>query len=484
MKIVIVGTGYVGLVSGACLAELGHQVICVDQNPERIDDLSRLEMPIFEPGLSELVESNVALRRLSFSCDMPRLDKTVNAVFLAVGTPPSPVDHSADLSAVFAAAMEIAASAEAPLTIITKSTVPVGTGDRIQRHLAAMRPDIDFSVASNPEFLREGNAISDFMHPDRVVIGADDARSAACLHDIYAPLASAGFPVVRMSRRSAEVVKYASNAFLAAKIAFVNEIADFCEATGADIGDVAPAMGLDARIGNAFLSCGPGYGGSCFPKDTEALLASAHAAGVQMRLVEGTVAANSARRRAMARKVEAAAGGSLAGRTVALLGLTFKARTDDMRDSPSLSLIPCLQAAGATIRTFDPEGMDNARRILGPDIIFTTDAYDCARAADVLVVMTEWPEFANLDFHRLASHMRGHAVVDLRNLLSARDVNAAGLDYQSLGRKGNAASPALMPPVQVSDPFVELAPVSVLVAKSSLGRKRRGMNGHSHGLAG
>ncbi|MDQ3559530.1 MAG: UDP-glucose/GDP-mannose dehydrogenase family protein, partial [Pseudomonadota bacterium] len=377
MMITMIGTGYVGLVTGACLADWGHQVVCADKDAGKIADLLRGRMPIYEPGLEALVARNAASGRLSFTLDVAAAVAPADAVFIAVGTPPRHGDGDADMSFVYAAAKEIAAAATGRTVVVTKSTVPVGTGDVVERLMAVARPDAKISVVSNPEFLREGTAIADFQRPDRVVIGTDDPRARDVMMEIYRPLEAAGTPIVVTQRRTAELIKYAANAFLATKITFINEMADLCEQVGADIQDVSLGVGLDHRIGAEFLNAGPGYGGSCFPKDTLALLRTAQDFGVGLRLVEQTVAVNNARKRHMARKVIAAAGGSVEGLTVAVLGLTFKPNTDDMREAPSVSLIAALQRAGARIRAHDPQGMQHAKAIL-EDVTFHDDPYQCA----------------------------------------------------------------------------------------------------------
>ena len=388
MRVAMIGAGYVGLVSGACFADFGHTVVCVDNDADKVAALKRGAMPIFEPGLAELVAKNVRENRLSFTADLAGAVKAAEAVFIAVGTPTRGGDGHADLTYVFQAAQEIAAVLDGYKVIITKSTVPVGTGDEVERIIAERRPDADFSVASNPEFLREGAAIADFKHPDRIVIGSDDARARAVIADIYRPLFLNQAPIMYTGRRTAELIKYAANAFLATKITFINEIADLCEQTGANVQEVARGMGLDNRIGTKFLNAGPGYGGSCFPKDALALLKTAQDYGTPSRIVETVVSVNEQRKRAMARRVIAACGGSIRGLTVAVLGLTFKPNTDDMRDAPSIALITALRDAGAKIRAYDPEGMQQARSVL-EDIAYADSAYACIEAADALVIVTE-----------------------------------------------------------------------------------------------
>ena len=440
MKIAIAGTGYVGLVSGACLAELGHHVICIDRDAKRIADIHQGIMPIYEPGLEEMVRRNAKAGRLSFETGFRRFDDDLEAVFIAVGTPPSVADHSADLSAVFTVAEEIARNAVRPLAIVTKSTVPVGTGDQIERLVARVRPEIRFDVVSNPEFLREGSAISDFLHPDRIVFGSDNDAAHRVGAELYHRLTDEGAAMVHTARRSAEMIKYASNAFLATKIAFVNEMADLCEVTGAGIGDVSAGMGLDKRIGREFLQCGPGFGGSCFPKDTEALLATAHTHGINLRLVESTIAANEARKRSNCRKIISALDGDLSGKTVSVLGLTFKANTDDMRQAPALSLVASLLSGGATVNVYDPEGMTHARKML-ERVTFCDDSYACATGADAVVILTDWGQFTEIDFRQMAQVMTGDVLVDLRNCIPRHKAEEAGLRLFRIGEgaDGNVA---------------------------------------------
>jgi UDPglucose 6-dehydrogenase len=429
----MIGAGYVGLVSGACFAELGHTVTCIDKDARKIAALRAGEMPIYEPGLDELVARNVRENRLAFTISLPEAVKDAAAVFIAVGTPSRPADGLADLTYVYQAAREIAHALRGYAVIVTKSTVPVGTGDEIQRIIADIRPDADLSVVSNPEFLREGAAIRDFMEPDRVVIGTDDARAGEIMHELYRPLADRGTPILLTARRGAELIKYAANAFLATKITFINEIADLCEQADADVEEVAHGIGLDHRIGPKFLNAGPGYGGSCFPKDLLALLKAGLDFGVPIRSIETIISINDQRKRAMARKVIAACGGSIRGRTIAVLGLTFKAETDDMRESPAVAIITALQDAGAKVRTYDPQGMVHARSILnGAD--YAHDAYACAEGADALVVMTEWNEFRNLDLGRIKSLLKRPILVDLRNVYRPEAMAELGFTYVSVGR--------------------------------------------------
>ena len=444
MRVVIAGSGYVGLVSGACFADFGHDVVCVDVNAARITDLQAGRIPIYEPGLDRLVADNMAAGRLSFTTDLPAAVRDAQAVFIAVGTPSRRGDGHADLSYVSAAAREIAQAITGYTVVVTKSTVPVGTGDRVEGIISEARPDAEFSVVSNPEFLREGAAIEDFKRPDRVVIGANDDRAKQVMAELYRPLSLNAAPLLFTDRRTAELTKYAANAFLATKITFINEIADLCEEVGADVQLVARGIGMDKRIGPKFLHAGPGYGGSCFPKDTIALLRSAQDHGVALRVVESVVAVNDARKTAMARKVVKACGGSVQGKTIAVLGLTFKPNTDDMRDAPSITIIDALQRAGATIRAHDPVGMDQARSVLH-DVAYATDAYGCAEGADALVLVTEWDAYRALDLARLKQRMTVPVVVDLRNIYRAEEMARQGFDYLRVGAKpaqlGASSSP-------------------------------------------
>tara|TARA_R110000868_G_scaffold2384_5_gene17656 strand:- start:15958 stop:17298 length:1341 start_codon:yes stop_codon:yes gene_type:complete len=433
MRIAMIGTGYVGLVSGACFADFGHEVICVDKNAEKVETLQSGGIPIYEPGLDLLVQRNVREGRLSFTQDLTDAVRDADAVFIAVGTPSRRGDGFADLSYVYAAAKEIAEVMNGYTVIVTKSTVPVGTGDEVERIVRETRPDADFAVVSNPEFLREGAAIDDFKHPDRVVVGTDDERARTVMHDIYRPLFLNETPIVFTSRRTSELIKYAANAFLAMKITFINEMADLCEAVGANVQEVARGVGLDKRIGSKFLHAGPGYGGSCFPKDTLALTRTAEEAGAPLRLIETVVDVNDARKRAMAKKIIKACGGDVKGKTVAVLGLTFKPNTDDMRDAPSLEIVPALQKAGAKVRAFDPAGTLEAEKLLS-DVEFVSGPYFCAENADVLAIITEWNEFRALDLERIKSVMRTPIIVDLRNIYSPDEMAAAGFAYSSVGR--------------------------------------------------
>ncbi|WP_027584191.1 UDP-glucose/GDP-mannose dehydrogenase family protein [Bradyrhizobium sp. Ai1a-2] len=439
MRITMVGTGYVGLVSGACFADFGHQVTCVDKNAEKIAALKRGEIPIFEPDLDRLVEVNTRAGRLSFTTDLADPVSHSDAVFIAVGTPSRRGDGHADLSYVYAAAREIAASLRDFTVVITKSTVPVGTGDEVERIIREANRDADVVVASNPEFLREGAAIRDFKHPDRIVVGTDDEQARKTITEIYRPLYLNQAPLMFTGRRTAELIKYAANAFLATKITFINEIADLAEKVGADVQEVARGIGLDNRIGTKFLHAGPGFGGSCFPKDTRALIKTAQDYEAPIRIVEAVLAVNENRKRAMARKVASILGGSLRGKTVALLGLTFKPNTDDMRESPSIPLVTALQDLGATIRAYDPEGIEQARSEL-TDVTYCDGPYSCAEGADALVIVTEWEQFRALDLEGLKQKMAYPAIVDLRNIYRPSDVVAHGFKYESVGRPTPSAS--------------------------------------------
>ena len=432
MHIAMIGSGYVGLVSGACLADFGHTVICIDTDERKIAALKAGKMPIFEPGLQDLVAKNVHQRRLSFSTGLEQAVATSQAVFIAVGTPSRRGDGHADLSYVYRAARAIAKSLAGFTVVVTKSTVPIGTGDEVERIIREARPDADFAVVSNPEFLREGAAIGDFKRPDRIVIGVEDKRGETVMREIYRPLYLNQAPFVFTGRRTAELTKYAANAFLATKITFINEIADLCERTGANVQDVARGIGLDKRIGSKFLHAGPGYGGSCFPKDTQALIKSAQDHGAPVRIVEEVVRINDQRKRAMARKVIAACGGSVRGKTLAILGLTFKPNTDDMRDSPSISIITALKDGGARINAFDPEGMEQARALLD-DLTFFYDPYTCCDKADALVIVTEWDAFRALDLDRVKSALAAPIMIDLRNIYDAEEMVRRGFAYCGVG---------------------------------------------------
>ncbi|KQN25616.1 UDP-glucose 6-dehydrogenase [Sphingomonas sp. Leaf33] len=434
MRITMIGTGYVGLVSGACFSDFGHEVVCVDKDAKKIAALHDNVMPIYEPGLGELVSANVRSGRLSFTTDLAEGVRNADAVFIAVGTPSRRGDGHADLSYVFAAVREVAEALTGPAVIVTKSTVPVGTGDEVERIIAEVAPDKGITVASNPEFLREGAAIGDFKRPDRVVVGAEDERSRDVLREIYRPLSlNQSAPIVFTGRRTAEIIKYAANAFLAVKITFINEIADLCESVGGDVQEVARGIGLDNRIGRKFLNAGPGYGGSCFPKDTLALLQTAADNDVPLRIVEATVQVNDARKRAMGRKVIKAMGGEARGKTVGVLGLTFKPDTDDMRDAPSLALIQALQDAGASVKAYDPEGVEQARPLL-KDVEFAASPYAAAEGADALVIVTEWAAFRALDLSRIAKSMADPVLVDLRNIYPPEEAARAGLKLTGIGK--------------------------------------------------
>ena len=438
MKIAMIGTGYVGLVSGACFSEFGVEVVCVDKDEEKINKLKAGECPIYEPGLENLVANNVASKKLSFTTDLTTGVKGADAVFIAVGTPSRRGGGHADLSYVYSAAKEVAEEMEGYTVIVTKSTVPVGTGREVKRIVAEARPDAEFDVASNPEFLREGAAISDFMRPDRVVIGTETKRAADVLSELYRPLYLLETPIVQTTLETAELTKYAANTFLATKITFINEFADLCEKVGANVQDVARGIGLDGRIGNKFLHAGPGYGGSCFPKDTLALVQTAKDAGAPIRIVETVVDINEKRKTQIAGKVVAACGGSVADKTIAVLGLTFKPDTDDMRDSPSLVIVPELQKAGAKIQAFDPQGMKEAAHLFD-DVVFCEGPYETMQGADVLVIVTEWNAFRALDFTRVKSLLKTPTLVDLRNIYNLDDMKREGFSYFSVGRESLAA---------------------------------------------
>ena len=433
MKIVMIGSGYVGLVSGACFADFGHQVICVDKSEPKIDALNRGEIPIYEPGLEALVADNAKTGRLSFTTEFEGPVSDADVVFIAVGTPSRRGDGHADLSYVYAAAKEIAESVTGFTVIVTKSTVPVGTGDEVERIIRETRPQADVAVVSNPEFLRDGAAIGDFKRPDRIIVGLEDDRARDVMTEVYRPLYLNQAPLVFTSRRTSELIKYAANAFLAMKITFINEVADLCEKVGANVQDVARGIGLDGRIGSKFLHAGPGYGGSCFPKDTIALVKTAQDNNSPMRLIETTVAINDTRKRAMARKVIAAANGDVRGKKIAILGLTFKPDTDDMRDAPSISIIQALQDGGAKIHAYDPEGMETSKAVLD-NVHYGSSPYDIAESADVLVIVTEWNAFRALDFKRLKDTMKSPVLVDLRNVYKPEEVSRHGFTYTSIGR--------------------------------------------------
>ena len=433
MRVAMIGTGYVGLVSGACFADFGHHVTCIDKNAEKIDQLRSGGVPIYEPGLDLLIERNVREGRLDFETDLTDAVKAADVVFIAVGTPSRRGDGHADLSYVYAAAEEIARSMDGFTVVVTKSTVPVGTGDEVEAVIRKTRPDAEFAVVSNPEFLREGAAIEDFKRPDRVVVGVENDEAREVMRELYRPLFLNETPIVFTARRTSELIKYAANAFLAMKITFINEMADLCEAVGADVQQVAKGIGLDNRIGNKFLHAGPGYGGSCFPKDTLALTRTAQEHDSPVRLVETVVDINDKRKAAMADKVIRACDGDVSGKTVAVLGLTFKPNTDDMRDAPSLDIIPALQKAGAKVKAYDPAGALEAEKLLD-NVEMASGAYLCAEDADVLVIITEWNEFRALDLDRVRETMKGSTLVDLRNIYDPADMKDRGFHYVSVGR--------------------------------------------------
>ena len=433
MRVAMIGSGYVGLVSGACFADFGHEVTCVDKDKGKIAALAKGEVPIYEPGLTELVAANARAGRLKFTTDLPAAVKAADAVFIAVGTPSRRGDGHADLSYVFDATREISAALDGFTVVITKSTVPVGTGDEVERIIYETHSNTQCAVVSNPEFLREGAAIRDFKHPDRIVVGTEDARAREVMTEIYRPLYLNRSPILFTGRRTAELIKYAANAFLATKITFINEIADLAEKVGADVQEIARGIGLDNRIGSKFLHAGPGFGGSCFPKDSVALIKTGQDYEAPLRIVEAVVAVNDSRKRAMARKVANALGGELRGKTVAVLGLTFKPNTDDMRDSPSIPLVTALQDMGAKVRAFDPVGMEQAKTLMA-NVTFCKDAYSCAEGASALVIVTEWEQFRALDFKRLKTLMATPVLVDLRNIYSPEEIARHGFVYESVGR--------------------------------------------------
>jgi UDPglucose 6-dehydrogenase len=437
MHVAMIGTGYVGLVSGACFADFGHHVTCVDKDAGKIASLSRGEVPIFEPGLADLVKTNLREGRLDFATELAPAVRAADAVFIAVGTPSRRGDGHADLSFVYAAAREIAAALDGFTLVITKSTVPVGTGDEVERIIRQARPDADFAVVANPEFLREGAAIRDFKHPDRIVVGGDDERARERMAELYRPLYLNAAPMLYTDRRTAELTKYAANAFLAMKITFINEIADLCEQAGADVQEVARGIGLDNRIGTKFLHAGPGFGGSCFPKDNLALIKTGQDHAAPLRLVEMVSAVNDQRKRAMARKVAGALGGNIRGKTVAVLGLTFKPNTDDMREAPSIALITALHDMGASVRAYDPAGMAQARAVVPGEVTYCDNAYACAEGADALVIVTEWEQFRALDLARLKQAMARPVVVDLRNIYRPEEMVRHGFTYVGIGRPGS-----------------------------------------------
>lgn len=437
MRVAMIGTGYVGLVSGACFADFGHHVTCIDKKEDKIEMLRAGGVPIYEPGLDLLVERNMREGRLEFATDLTEAVRDADVVFIAVGTPSRRGDGHADLTYVYAAAEEIAQVMDGFTVVVTKSTVPVGTGDEVEKIISKARPDGDFAVVSNPEFLREGAAIEDFKRPDRVVVGAEDPRAEAAMRELYRPLFLNETPIVFTKRRTSELIKYAANAFLAMKITFINEVADLCESVGADVQEVARGIGLDNRIGKKFLHAGPGYGGSCFPKDTKALARTADEAGRPLRLVETVIDVNDRRKKAMADKVIKACGGDVRGKTIAVLGLTFKPNTDDMREAPSLDIIPALQAAGAKVRAFDPAGVEEAEQLLS-GVDFSTGPYLCVQGADALVLITEWNEFRALDLDRIKASLREPVIVDLRNIYDPAEMADRGFSYVSVGRPEGA----------------------------------------------
>lgn len=434
MRIAMIGGGYVGLVSAACFAQFGIEVAVVEAHPDKLAALRAGKMPIFEPGLEQLVAENVAAGRLTFGADVAEAVNGAHAVFIAVGTPARRGDGHADLTYVYAAVEQVARALNGYAVIVTKSTVPVGTGRRVHEIIRQVRPGLEFDVASNPEFLREGSAINDFMRPDRVVIGCEGSRARAVLQEIYRPLSLIEAPVLFTTIETAEIIKYASNAFLAMKVTFINEMADLCEKLNGDVHDVARGIGLDGRIGRKFLHPGPGFGGSCFPKDTLALMRIAQEAAAPCRLVETVVAVNEARKSSMSARILAACGGSVRGKVIGVLGLTYKPETDDMREAPSIPIISRLVEDGATIRAFDPQGMEQARAVLPETVQYCTDALDAARDADALVVITEWNEFRAISADRIRGAMRGQVIVDLRNVYNPASMRAAGFAYHGIGR--------------------------------------------------
>ena len=433
MRIAMIGTGYVGLVTGACFSEFGVEVVCVDKDENKIGRLNNGEIPIYEPGLDALVAANVKAERLSFTTNLSDAVKEADAVFIAVGTPSRRGDGHADLSYVYSAAAEIARNLNGYTVIVTKSTVPVGTGNEVEKIICNARPDAEFDVASNPEFLREGSAIEDFMRPDRVVIGTDSEAAQEVMRKLYRPLFLIETPILFTSRQTAELIKYAANTFLATKITFINEVADLCEKVGADVQDVAKGIGLDGRIGSKFLHAGPGYGGSCFPKDTLALVRTAQTVESPLRIVEAVVDINNKRKRQMANRIVEACGGSVDGKTIGILGLAFKPNTDDMRDAPSLDIIAALQKAGAVIRAYDPESMDEAKTMM-KDVVWCGSAYEAMDGVDALSIVTEWNEFRALNLDRVKSLLKTPILVDLRNIYDAAEMNAAGFKYSCIGR--------------------------------------------------
>ena len=433
MRIGMVGTGYVGLVSGTCFAEFGHNVICVDKDKSKIEQLKNGEVPIFEPGLEDLLKRQIEGGRIEFTSDISKAVKGCDAVFIAVGTPARKFSRDADLSYVYGAAREIAQNIDGYTVVVNKSTVPVGTGREVERIIKEENPDAQFDVASNPEFLREGAAIDDFIRPDRVVVGTSSEKAREIMREVYRPLYISETPILFTKRETAEVTKYAANAFLATKISFINEIADLCEQVGADVQQVAKGIGLDGRVGSKFLHAGPGYGGSCFPKDTLALTRAGQKYGAPQRIVETVVSVNEDRKARMADKIIEAAGGNVRGKKIGVLGVAFKPNTDDMRDAPALTIIPTLQQAGASVAAFDPEAMEEAKELLG-DVKWCSDSYEAASGADILVIITEWNQFRALDLSRIGESMSGKLLVDLRNIYTTSDMQGKGFDYISIGR--------------------------------------------------
>ena len=433
MRVAMIGTGYVGLVSGACFADFGHVVTCVDKDASKIERLKKGEIPIYEPGLDDLVGQNVEAGRLTFTTEAKDAIAEADAVFIAVGTPSRRGDGHADLSYVYAAAKEIAGLMEGFTVVVTKSTVPVGTGDEVEAIIRETNPDADFAVVSNPEFLREGAAIKDFKIPDRVVVGTDSERARERMRELYRPLFLNETPILFTSRRTSELIKYAANAFLAVKITFINEMADLCEAVGANVQEVSRGIGLDGRIGRKFLNAGPGYGGSCFPKDTLALTKTANDYKTPVRIVDTVVEVNAARKKAMADKIIKAMDGDVKGKTIGVLGLAFKQNTDDMRDAPSLDIIPALIEAGAHVKAYDPEAMHEAKKLMS-GLDYAENAYGAIDGADAMVIITEWDQFRALDFDRVKESLKGNVIVDLRNIYSPEDMEKRGFDYTSVGR--------------------------------------------------
>ncbi|GLK83975.1 UDP-glucose dehydrogenase family protein [Ancylobacter defluvii] len=439
MKIAVVGSGYVGLVSGACFADFGHQVVCIDKDPKRIEALKQNIIPIYEPGLDDLVSTNVKQNRLSFTTSLPEGIEGAEAIFIAVGTPSRRGDGHADLQYVYAVAREIATAVKGFAVVVDKSTVPVGTADEVARIIRETNPDADVAVASNPEFLREGAAITDFKKPDRIVVGINDERARAVMTEVYRPLYLNASPLLFTDTRTAELIKYAANAFLAMKITFINEVADLCEKVGADVQQVSRGIGMDGRIGAKFLHAGPGYGGSCFPKDTLALVKIAQDNDSPIRLIETTVAVNDQRKRSMARKVEKAVGGNLRGKSVAVLGLTFKPNTDDMREAPAISIVQALLDAGAVVKAYDPVGTEQAKLVMPSGITYCADPYEAAEGASSIVIVTEWDQFRALDFGRLKGIVAEPVLVDLRNVYNPEEIARHGFQYSSIGRPGAEA---------------------------------------------